>query len=116
MRSFKRSRPIIRLSISKWQRSTLAVMTARLIMSSVWGAVGFSASVDVAALRLIASAARVAFFRNVVPQHRDRDEGITDSIHAHLGGLADERQPATMIGGKKPGEAARAKRLLNTGL
>jgi hypothetical protein len=41
MRSFKRSRPIIRLSISKWQRSTAAVMTARLIMSSVWGAVGF---------------------------------------------------------------------------
>jgi hypothetical protein len=44
------------------ERSTLAVMTARLIMSSVWGAVGFSACVDVAALRLIASAARVAFF------------------------------------------------------
>src|ERR1700730_4269141 len=62
MSSFKRSRPIIRLSISKWQRSTLAVMTARLIMSSVWGAVGFSACVDVAALRLIATAARVAFF------------------------------------------------------
>jgi hypothetical protein len=53
---------MIRLSISKWQRSTLAVMTARLTISSVWGSVGFSACADVAAQRLIASAARVDFF------------------------------------------------------
>jgi hypothetical protein len=40
----------------------------KLIMSSVWGAVGFSACVDVAAPRLIASAARVAFFMTWFPE------------------------------------------------
>jgi len=58
---------MIRLSISKWQRSTLAVMTARLTISSVWGSVGFSACADVAAQRLIASAARVVFFMDWFP-------------------------------------------------
>jgi hypothetical protein len=58
---------MIRLSISKWQRSTLAVVTARLTISSVWGSVGFSACADVAAQRLIASAARVVFFTDWFP-------------------------------------------------
>src|SRR3984893_17869172 len=105
MSSFKRSRPIIRLSISKWQRSTLAVMTARLIMSSVWGAVGFSACVDVAALRLIASAARVAFFMAWFPEI---------SIRARPGWMAKpysqdlrERMVRAVLAGQSRREVAR---------
>jgi hypothetical protein len=63
----KTDNPAVDLEVA---RSTPAVMTARLIMSAVWGAVGFSACVDVAALRLIASAARVAFFMARFPEYQ----------------------------------------------